>query len=375
MPNAYLKNEYLDCLIWLSLYNQVDYNDAFSKIREIAGLSKADLNNALGRRKKVEDEAKKERKASSAQNRKPKGDALVMRLVGNVNADGDDNSGVFHNRFNAGNPIEVRICEPIWVDDLTCTEDGNSHGRVYGFNKLNGEEVKITIPMALLSGTCEEFKKILLSKGFIYESTETAYLISYLMSRVPGRSRLIQTHIGWNKSHTSFVLPNKTIGDVELLYQPENISADKGVETSGDFAVWKAMAKLCEKNPIFGLALCVNLSGPLLELVNAESGGAHIYSGSSSGKSTALCVGSSIWGRGEVGYFPKSWASTLVGMMAAAAASLSGTCLNLDEVGSATIDIGLVAYILGNNADKEMVEKNWRRNTNSALEHTCVLNG
>jgi hypothetical protein len=93
VPNAYLKNEYLDCLIWLSLYNQVDYNDAFSKIREIAGLSKADLNNALGRRKKVEDEAKKERKASSAQNRKPKGDAFVMRPVGNVNADGDDNSG------------------------------------------------------------------------------------------------------------------------------------------------------------------------------------------------------------------------------------------------------------------------------------------
>jgi len=97
------------------------------------------------------------------------------------------------------------------------------------------------------------------------------------------------------------------------------------------------------------LSQAVALAGPLLAKVHRDSGGVHRLGDSSIGKTTALCVGTSVWGGGD---FRRTWRATSNGLEGIAA-MLSDTCLCLDEINEADPrEVGAIVYSLGNGTGK-----------------------
>jgi putative DNA primase/helicase len=176
------------------------------------------------------------------------------------------------------------------------------------------------------------------------------------------------------------VFPDKVIGDANVFYQSETISGARDACINGDYTQWQAMAKLCEKNPVLVLALCVSLSGPLLAKTNGESGGVHFHNISSTGKTTALRVGASVWGNGRDGGFLRSWRGTANGLEGIAA-TLSDTCFCIDEIHQANKkEVGEIVYMLANGVGKSRATRsggsravsNWKLSILSSGENSAA---
>lgn len=92
-------------------------------------------------------------------------------------------------------------------------------------------------------------------------------------------------------------------------------------------------------------------------LVGAESGGVHLYGGTSSGKSTALMVGGSVCGGGGQTGFVQTWRATINGLEAVAEAHNDGT-LFLDELAQADPrEAAETAYLLSNGQGKSRMTR------------------
>jgi putative DNA primase/helicase len=104
------------------------------------------------------------------------------------------------------------------------------------------------------------------------------------------------------------------------------------------------------------LAASCGFAGPLLVLAGAESGGVHLFGGTSTGKSTALFIGASVCGGGGSG-FVQSWRSTLNGLEAIAEGHNDAT-LFLDELAQVDAkEAADTAYMLGNGQGKNRMSK------------------
>jgi uncharacterized protein (DUF927 family) len=102
------------------------------------------------------------------------------------------------------------------------------------------------------------------------------------------------------------------------------------------------------------LVFCLSaaLAPPLLNLVDAESGGFHLRGPSSIGKSTALHVAGSVWGGGGLKGYIRQWRATDNGLEAVAQAHCDAL-LCLDELSQ--VDpraAGNTAYMLANGMGK-----------------------
>ena len=127
-----------------------------------------------------------------------------------------------------------------------------------------GEWREWAMPMGLLSGSCEDLRRELLSAGVEIEHKNRDELPGYLQSVKPEATITAATRTGWTESGFSFVFHDKVVGPENVFFQSESISDAGSACIGGDFAKWKSMAKLCEHNPVLALALCVSLSGALL---------------------------------------------------------------------------------------------------------------
>ena len=119
----------------------------------------------------------------------------------------------------------------------------------------------------------------------------------------------------------------------------------------GDLERWKTeVAAKCEGNPVLTLAIGCALAGPLLSLVGVLGGGVHLVGDSSSGKSLAQLIASSVWG--DPGIFAASWDMTKGGLEIEAS-SRNDTMLPLDEIKRADPKrVQEMAYSLANGQGK-----------------------
>ena len=93
-------------------------------------------------------------------------------------------------------------------------------------------------------------------------------------------------------------------------------------------------------------------AGALLYLTAIEGGGVHVYGPSSIGKSTLLALAASVWGRGDVHGYVRTWRATANGLEGAAALA-TDTVLILDELGQVhPREIGYALYTLADGAGK-----------------------
>ena len=212
------------------------------------------------------------------------------------------------------------------------------------------------VPAEQFKGSGEDVRGDLLRKGLRITTAlgPRQKLATYIQFSEPKDKRraICTDRTGWHGD--VFVFPETTLGKhdkEQVLFQSATAGALHPFGRQGPVDGWqKQVAALCDDNSRLLFAASCAFAGPLLEITRAESGGVHFTGGSSSGKTTALDVASSVWGHPDT--FRQSWRATDNGLEGIAAL-YNDTLLPLDEL--AQIDprkVGEVAYLLGNGQGK-----------------------
>ncbi|WP_175766777.1 DUF927 domain-containing protein [Burkholderia cenocepacia] len=181
----------------------------------------------------------------------------------------------------------------------------------------------------------------------------------YLEHAIPRDTHRLVRSVGW--SDGAFVQQQKVYGtESELIALDSDAPACDALRQQGELATWNSeIGHLCSENSRLMLSVCAALAGPLLHLVGMESGGIHFVGASSVGKTTALRVAASIWGRPD--QIIKSWRSTSNGLEIVAA-GLNDCVLLLDEMNQASpSEVGDTIYMLGNGQGKTRMTRSGDR--------------
>lgn len=176
-------------------------------------------------------------------------------------------------------------------------------------------------------------------------------LFEYIQSNKPEVKLIAINSVGWHGDH--FVLSDRIYparGD--LTYHNENVH-NHNFKSSGSLLAWKEhIASYAKGNSRLIMALACAFAAPLLKLANEESGAIHLVGNSSLGKTTALRVAASVWGKGDENGFIRQWRTTS-NALEAIAANHSDCLLPLDELGQADSKcVGEMIYMLANNQGK-----------------------
>lgn len=240
------------------------------------------------------------------------------------------------------------IATPVTVVARTTNSDDGSEGRFLRLLTESGTKEWI-IPMEVFGGSGEDARRTLFGMGVIIALKKRGQFMEYLLEQRPAEVFATTCRPGWHESG-AFVLPGRSIGSDKVRYQ----ASGKGqnlFSLRGDLAGWKTeVAAKCEGNPVLTLAIGCALAGPLLSLVGVLGGGVHLVGDSSSGKSLAQLIGSSVWG--DPGIFAASWDMTKGGLEIEAS-SRNDTMLPLDEIKRADPKrVQEMAYSLANGQGK-----------------------
>lgn len=251
-----------------------------------------------------------------------------------------------------GNPVQSWVCSPVRVEAVTFDGSDNNFGRLLRFKNTLGRWREWAMPMDLLRGAGDDMRGELLSMGVEIDPSAKArnLLASYLQAKPPKRRIRCALQVGWCDG--SFVLPDAVIGPMAsgVIFQSGERGHDEHT-TGGSLQAWQVdISARAVGNPLLLLALSASFAGPMLARCNAEGGGVHFVGDSSTGKTTLLEAGCSVWGGPN---YRRSWRATANGMEGAAA--LFNDCLlALDEISECDPrEVGAIVYSLGNGRGKQ----------------------
>lgn len=264
--------------------------------------------------------------------------------------------GVWHFGIKSGKndapptPTENRICSPLHIEAVTFDGQDNNFGRLLRFRNTLGRWREWAMPMELLKAGGDDLRGELLAMGVEIDPTAKTLLANYLQAKPPKRQMRCALQIGW--CGDSFVLPDAVIGTAAsgVIFQSGERGHDEHTK-AGTFEGWRVeIAARAVGNPLLLPALSASFAGPMLARCNAEGGGVHFVGDSSTGKTTLLEAGCSVWG-GE--NYRRSWRATANGMEGAAA--LFNDCLlALDEISECDPrEVGAIVYAPGNGRGKQ----------------------
>lgn len=242
------------------------------------------------------------------------------------------------------------VCSPLHIEAVTFDSSDSNFGRLLRFRNTTGRWREWSMPMDLLRGAGDDLRGELLAMGVHIDPVAHRLLGQYLQWREPKRRMHCATQVGWCGG--SFVLPDVVIGPKAsgVIFQ----SGERGTDeytTGGTLAGWQAeIAARAVGNPLLTLALSAAMAGALLGRCHAESGGLHYVADSSTGKTTLIEAGCSVWGGCN---YKRSWRTTSNGLEGAAALFNDGL-LALDEISECDPrDVGAIVYALGNGRGKQ----------------------
>jgi uncharacterized protein (DUF927 family) len=242
------------------------------------------------------------------------------------------------------------------VDVLADTRDarGEAWGRLLGVHDRDGTRHLWPMPMAMMAGSGEDYRRELLHRGMVLSSHRQArgWLADYLATWRPAAKARCVDRVGWHGA--AFVLPDRAYGDTageRVILQTAGTAPE--FKLAGSLEGWQAeVAAPAAGSSRLVLAVSAALAGPLLHLVGEESGGFHLFGASSIGKTVALHAARSAWGVPLA-----SWRTT----DNAAEALARGACdalLTLDEIGQAPAQVvEALAYLLGNQRGKARLRR------------------
>jgi uncharacterized protein (DUF927 family) len=251
--------------------------------------------------------------------------------------------------------------ETLWISSPfeVLGECRDPHGRAWGklllWKDSDGREHMRYVAEADLHGEPAAISAALAHEGLRIVPSRQRDLRDYLAT-VRLRCRVVVvTRTGWHDigGRSIFVLPGNTIGQRGSERVILDAVASGTYEARGTVDEWRGgAAKLASGHLLPTLAISTALAGPLAHLAGYEGGGIHLHGPSSIGKTTALRLAASVWGRGDTPGFVRSWRATANGLEGAAAVA-SDTALILDELGQAEArELAAALYMLAHGGGK-----------------------
>ena len=230
--------------------------------------------------------------------------------------------------------IDHWILSVVRVKAITRTDVGKEHGYLLEFVSHGETTLRHEVmPQSLLVGHINDLMKFLRDLGISALFKNRDAIRDYLDSdhkkfsaQKPEDFWESVKVVGWHSPHC-FVLPDRVIGTQNGIWFQ---GAGEGAQyaSNGNLDDWKnQVAKFADNNPYLLFALSCGLGGPLLNLLNVIGIGFHFLGDSTSGKTTALLVATSVWGGPK---FMLSWRQT-ANRLEAQAASRSDCLMTIDE--------------------------------------------
>ncbi|MBQ9453066.1 MAG: DUF927 domain-containing protein, partial [Desulfovibrio sp.] len=294
------------------------------------------------------------------------------------------NGGLWHTEVKEGaDPVETYLGPELTIEGMTRDANSNAWGLLLSWKDPDGIKHTWAMPRDLLAGRdTSAWLGRLAFEGYAVSPISKAknllalFLASYRTSK---RARCVPC-TGWHGD--AFVLPdvvfyvgkvgnvgNGNDSEVVTLSDIENGMSEMSemervvlqvktphnpFHTAGTMDGWRdTIGTMARGNSRLVLSICTALAAPLLELIGMESGGFNFVGGSSTGKTTALDVGASVWGKGtSSGGYVLNWRATSNGLEGIAAIH-SDALLCLDELGQASgRTIAEASYMLANGMGK-----------------------
>jgi putative DNA primase/helicase len=264
--------------------------------------------------------------------------------------------GVWHHNFKQRDDqepamVDEWICSPLYVDATTSNREDENYGFLLRYVSRRGIWKKWAMPAEMLAGDGAEALGIILSGGVEISQHKKREVLRYIASQHPKCHLRAATMTGWHDG--AFVLPDEVIGADDVWFQAAGRTAPYG--TAGTLDGWRqGVAAIAHGNPLLMLAISAAFAGVLLEPLCIDGAGLHIYGDSSTGKTTALVAGISVWGGQS---FRRQWRATANGLEGAGTMH-TDTLLALDEIGEcAPRDLYEAAYALANGTGKSRANK------------------
>lgn len=266
--------------------------------------------------------------------------------------------GVWHIARDAeGNDKRpVWMCARLVVTARTRSDDLNGWGFLLEFKDPDGNAKSWAMPSAMLSGEGAEWAGRLRDMGLqMAPGTRARNLLAqYIDTRRLAERVTCTDRVGWHGP--VYVLPSGSIAAEAVAAEGRRyvFQSDSGMEDTfrrhGTLVEWQAgVAALAQGNSRMVFALCCALAGPAVQPAGIESGGFHFRGDSSVGKTSALKVAASVWGRPS---FMQRWRTTDNALEAIAVQHNSCTLI-LDEFGQLDPRVaGECAYMLANEQEK-----------------------
>lgn len=249
----------------------------------------------------------------------------------------------------AGNPTTEWTWFASYIAITHQTRDGQARnwGRVCDIIDNDGRRKEYVLPMSALAGDGVAYREELLSLGLRLAPNANKLLHSYITMANPKARATCVLKCGWHG--TCYVVPNKIYGRVSgerIVLQ--NLGSVRQNSIKGVLTDWqKNVGVLCQDNSRLIFAVCVALSGIMLEPLGEENFGFHIEGPSSIGKTTLMHIAVSVWGSAI-----QSWRTTDNAAEGLARQANDGF-LALDELSQVDgFAADAMAYMLGNGAGK-----------------------
>lgn len=263
------------------------------------------------------------------------------------------NGVIFLGKDKEGNELPpCWICSALNVVAKTRDAHNGEWGRLLEWVDDDGVKHQWAMPLAILQGDSSDVRRELARLGLTISPSKNAreLLSSYIqIFPVEERARCVDK-LGWHSD--VYITAAGAIGESaeKIVFQNTN-TLESACTVSGTAMEWRnSVARLANGNSRLIFAIATAFAPSLANIVGEDSGGFHLRGASSSGKTTALKVAASVWGKPE--NYIRLWRSTANGMEGLAALHNDGLLI-LDELSQMDPkEAGECAYLLANGQGK-----------------------
>lgn len=262
---------------------------------------------------------------------------------------------------NKGDEYRRYISSPIKVTALTRDNASTSWGRLLEWHDPDGIKHTQAVSMEFFQSDGVDLRKALSYQGMTIapDAKARSLLQSYLMSYPVEQRALCVDRVGWHDN--VFVLPHCEIGqspDSDMIVYQAIQGLDNRYQRNGTLAEWREhVAQLAQGHSKLVCAVSTAFAGQLLSPLEQQNGaGVHFVGKSSKGKSTALFLGCSVWGKPS--RFYRTWRAT-GNALEHTAYMHNDSFLALDEIGEIANpkELGNIVYMLANGLGKARLSK------------------
>ena len=267
-----------------------------------------------------------------------------------------------------GDKAPITLCSRLEVVSEGCDKHGRGRCRVVRFNDSFGNSRERVIMLSDLVTSQGKTLATLVDEGlqlYRVNSQGGNAQVAEFISTCPVNERFTTVDAyGWVELGKSFIVPSATVGGTngsDIVFNGDEEGAPKYGQC-GTLEQWQnTIGRNARHSSRVAFAVCMAFASPLLKFTSEPSGGFHLVGQSSSGKTTAIRAGVSVWAQvlEDSGELKNSWNATGNGLEGVAK-NHSDLPLFLDELGqgdNGRLNVEQVLYMLGNGSGKRRMTR------------------